>query len=1058
MTSINIIRDSEANLRYFVTPNAVKTSQHIFENFDKGYHSFNIIGSFGTGKSSFLWALERSLKKDESYFDTKFNGRTDFLKIVGDYQSLRTALYNELDVKEDLSGNQMLFNKIYERYEKAKAKNGLLVIAIDEFGKFLEYAAKNNSEEELYFLQKLAEFINEASRNIILITTLHQNLESYAYNLEKAQIQEWRKVKGRFIDLTFNEPVEQLILLASKAIDHPKGKKVKHHTSSFIKEFDLFSFQEENLKSIESNLFPLSAISAYSLANSLQRYGQNERSLFTFLNSITFSKFIESGTPFELPEAYDYLFEEFYGFITSKNNPDYTNWASIKNALERAELLTETGGSLIQELLKSIGLLNIFAKKSAKINHEFFLNYFSSKFTLEDIENALLLLQKNQIIRFSKFNKSFKLFEGTDLDIEGEISKAENKIGGIDILKKLSSHFDFPVIIAKSTTYRTGTPRLFQFLLSDEPIFQTPKGQIDGFINLIFTQEGIDQEKLCSKTSNSSTLSGYFTNTAGIFETLFEIEKTNEVLKSIQGEKDLVAIRELKSIIRSNEILLNHYVMNSLYTNRVKWFCNGQEIQIDSKQVFNQALSTICFDVYSSTPNIQNELINRHKTSGSISSARKSFWTALTNNFHLEDLGFPKDKWPAEKTIYYSLLKKTGIHREIDGIYTFSLPADEGFHILWNISMDFLNQTKSAEKRLIEFNQVLSSAPLKLKQGIIDFWVPTFLFIKRGDFALFNSNGFVPYLDETILHMMTRNPKEFSIKSFELNELRLNLFNKYRDLLRQENKNKLDTDSFIESIRPLLIFYRDLTDYSQNTLTVSPEAVKLREAISKAKDPEKTFFEAFPESLGYSLKDLGEDNSLFEDYVFAFQNAIEEIKNSYSDLLDRFELFICDEILGEKLNFENYKNRLQNRFRSIKEHQALTRHKILLLRINSNLDDRDSYLMSLAQALLGKPLNTIKDPEERMLKDKFFTIARELDNLTDLDRVRVNDDDFLMKLQLTTAKDGGMERILRLNPKQRIEVEKRMIKLSESLDNDGSLKIPILVALLKKELDKDEEA
>lgn len=45
------------------------------------------------------------------------------------------------------------------------------------------------------------------------IPTVHQSLESYAYGLSKTQQQEWTKVKGRFREITFNEPVEQLLFL-----------------------------------------------------------------------------------------------------------------------------------------------------------------------------------------------------------------------------------------------------------------------------------------------------------------------------------------------------------------------------------------------------------------------------------------------------------------------------------------------------------------------------------------------------------------------------------------------------------------------------------------------------------------------------------------------------------------------------------------------------------------------------------------------------------------------------------------------------------------------------
>ena len=71
-----------------------------------------------------------------------------------------------------------------------------MFIFIDEFGKILEHAANNNPEKELYFLQTLAEFVNVSSRNVILITTLHQNFGSYAHKLTETQRNEWLKVKG----------------------------------------------------------------------------------------------------------------------------------------------------------------------------------------------------------------------------------------------------------------------------------------------------------------------------------------------------------------------------------------------------------------------------------------------------------------------------------------------------------------------------------------------------------------------------------------------------------------------------------------------------------------------------------------------------------------------------------------------------------------------------------------------------------------------------------------------------------------------------------------------
>ncbi|WP_298247930.1 hypothetical protein [uncultured Christiangramia sp.] len=1054
--SVNIIRDDQVKLDYHVTPNGEKTVEGIFSNFEKGIHSFNLIGSFGTGKSAFLWALEKSLTKENEFFKTPYNGNVKFIKLIGEYRSLKSVLDEEFNINEDLSSNQKLFDSIFKKYAEVKDSNGLLVIAIDEFGKFLEYASRNNPEDEIYFFQKLAEFINAPDRNILLLTSIHQNFESYGFKLDKTGKEEWRKVKGRFKDLTFNEPVEQLLFLASKSLENNGGQFNPEVEIGLISKFQLFKVNEKFLGKISTDLGPLVPISAYTLATALQAYGQNERSLFTFLQSVKFSELHGSNTSFKLYDVYDYLFEEFYSFLIDKSNPDYSNWFAIKNAIERVETLPDINIGIAERLLKSLGLLTIFSRKGSKLDQEFFQNYLST-YEASEVNAVIKTLLKNKIIRLSQFDFSFKFTEGTDLDIEGAIKAAENKIDySVDILSKLNSHFDFPVITAKSATYQRGTPRLFQFELTNSAIDKTPEDEIDGYINLIFTEKEIEEEELVTFSENKPILYGHFLNTAGIFENLLEIEKTNRVLKDMQDENDRVAIKELKSIISHRESLLNHFVMDSLYSDKVGWFANGQKLRIFDKKSFNQELSNISNFIYDQTPVIQNELINRHKVSGSISSARKNLWRALVNNYDQKDLGFEDSKWPAEKTIYYSLFKKTGIHRQEDGRYNLYAPNTEDFQHLWEASNNFLNEARETRKSIVSFIELLGKAPFKLKQGVIEFWIPTFLFINRGNFALYGDKGFVPYIDENILYMMTRNPKEFYVKSFELNNLRLNLFNKYRDFLQQENKDNIDTDSFIESIRPLLIFYRDLTDYSQKTNTISSEAVRLREAISKAKDPEKTFFEDFPEALGYNLKDLASNNKLFEEYVIDFQNKIQEIKSSFDELLNRFELFICNEIIGENIKFPEYKDVLQKRFETVKEHEALTKHKIFLLRLNSTLEDRDSFLMSLGQALIGKSLSQIKDSDERLLKDKMLAITKELDNLVDLNKVEVDENEMLVKLQLTTKKDGGKEEIIRVPKNQAIEMEKLISKLSDELKSYKNLKLPVLVSLLQRELDKNE--
>lgn len=233
--SINIAQTIFDPNSYIVTQNAIKVIGNIVNSFNAGVHSFNIIGSYGTGKSNFILALEDSLKNNSEILITnkgQLNGfvRFRFEKIVGDYTSLQRVLTENLFPTE---ASDNLFENLKSYFKRAEKREEFVILVIDEFGKLLEYAAKNNPERELYLFQKFTEFINDERRNAILLTTLHQNFNSYSRTLTESQRNEWTKVKGRFQEIVFNEPIEQLLYLASKRIERTKRDIVNHTLNRF---------------------------------------------------------------------------------------------------------------------------------------------------------------------------------------------------------------------------------------------------------------------------------------------------------------------------------------------------------------------------------------------------------------------------------------------------------------------------------------------------------------------------------------------------------------------------------------------------------------------------------------------------------------------------------------------------------------------------------------------------------------------------------------------------------------------------------------------------------
>src|SRR5690606_24090547 len=99
--------------------------------------------------------------------------------------------------------------------------------------------------------------------------------------------------------------------------------------------------------------------------------------------------------------------------------------------------------------------------------------------------------------------KRFVLFEGTDLDIEMELLKAEDKVDSVtDVATMLNKYYQLHPVLAKKVMFEIGTPRLFEYKISHFPIDETPENEIDGFINLVFNDKNILDEVKTKSTDN----------------------------------------------------------------------------------------------------------------------------------------------------------------------------------------------------------------------------------------------------------------------------------------------------------------------------------------------------------------------------------------------------------------------------------------------------------------------------------------------------------------------------------------------------------------------------
>lgn len=416
------------------------------------------------------------------------------------------------------------------------------------------------------------------------------------------------------------------------------------------------------------------------------------------------------------------------------------------------------------------------------------------------------------------------------------------------------------------------------------------------------------------------------------------------------------------------------------------------------------------------------------------------------------NLGFEDSKFPPEKTIFLSLLKENGISpiRE-NATDLISINNDSSFFKLWRASEDFLESAKFEQLKISELSELLKNRPFKLKQGLIDFWVPTFLFLKRDDFAIFNEDSYIPNLSVENLELIAKYPEKYSIKTFNIEGVKLDIFNSYRTFLNIATEQKFDNNSFIETIKPFIVFYKQLPLYSKQTKRLSPAAIKIRKAIANSKDPEETFFEEFPSALGLTLNSLQNDHSKLQNFTSNLQETVKELRTAYEELVKRFEDFICSEFVGKLSSFEDYKKHLQKRFSKLKKHLLLSNQKTFVQRLDSPLDDRKAWLNSIAQAVTGKTLEVFSDEDEILLYEKFKAMILELDSLTKISNSDIDEaNEEIIGVKIDSFFSKIDPKVVRFPKSKSNEIEQLKNELKNKLGKDNTSNIAAVLNLLKE--------
>ena len=410
--------------------------------------------------------------------------------------------------------------------------------------------------------------------------------------------------------------------------------------------------------------------------------------------------------------------------------------------------------------------------------------------------------------------------------------------------------------------------------------------------------------------------------------------------------------------------------------------------------------------------------------------------------------------------IYFTLLKETGIHQQNAAYAEFKAPTKgSGFEKIWKQSIKFIESAKVSKRSLSEFVKILSEQPYKLKDGLLEFWLITFLFIQREEFALFKEGIYEPRITKEVAELFYREAGKYEIKTFDIQGVKLDLFNKYRELIQQKKEAKVTGSSFQETARPFLIFYNELPKYVQQTKSLDHDTLAFRKVIKNAKELERTFFEELPSCFGFSLQQLAKSEKELDIFINRINTCIAQLRTAEESLFERIEKHLLKVIGIKKTSFLKYKIKIQQRYSQLKVHLLYPRQKTLINRINSKLTDKKTWLNSLVQVLINKPLKDITDEEELILVDRMKTAFRELDNLLEISHIDFDEEtEEAIKLEITSSEQEVFQKNIILSKEQKkgAKVLEKKFKGILKEVKDRQMSQAILIKLLKELIQDDE--
>lgn len=783
------------------------------------------------------------------------------------------------------SFNPFLGFDVVELYEgvakavKSKGYSGLYVI-YDEFSKYLESNIEEATVSDTKMLQDFAEKCNRSgSCQMHILLICHKEIANYINKLPKEKTDGWRGVSERFKHIHIQNEFGQTYEIISRVIQKDKAlweKFCKKYEKMFRSLFSTYSESRlfadagiENLEQIIRECYPLHPVTLFLLPRLSEKIAQNERTLFTFLSAneeFSLLNYIASNAEGNLLMP-DLIYDYFQPLMQKElyEGEIHQQYILTSNILQNLQ-----ADSLQSKLVKTLALISMvgeFEKLSPKSNTLFDIYHLA--YSKEEIKKAIAeLLSANYIAKLHRNNGFLRLKESSGVDIWKQIQDRMAALEHIqekqDVLnemnfdsflypvryndaKEMTRYFKFVFISSSKVAKDTDWHAMIQGEAADGVIFGV----------LPENQENINRiEEILAHVDCNRVLFAVPKKSKNITALVLELAAVNGLRE--EAGNDIVLRNEYEIIYDDVYGLVNEYMRG--YTSpeggSVEYYYQGQQLNFIRKSQLSEFLSTIMYDIFSATPVINNEAVNKNEVTNIVVNNRNKVVAALLRRDLEENLGLKGSG--QDVAIMRSTLLRTGVLAQGENIsptlnlHTEKNPAlAEVLQGMKKILWDDIENKKISFELIYDFLQK-PDFHIGMRRGLIPIYLAVVLHIYRKGLVISDSNGELP-LNGDVLQQIDSAPDSFFVERLHWDAEKEDYIARLKELFIDYRATEENTSSLNSIMLAMQNWYRSLPRYSRelnlslNDNDTRGASKRFMNVLRNQNNPRDILFKHFPQ-------------------------------------------------------------------------------------------------------------------------------------------------------------------------------------------------------------------